>query len=389
MQMINRSKDMMFGNEDLEPLYTIKHFPIYMGVTDEDLQDDIYVDQEWCISKGSGMVQLSKLVPTEVLYKKSHNSSIGRVWQEHHELFAKFIHKHADKNGVLEIGGGNGILNRTYNKFYQTIPWTIIEPSSVEPLPECNAKYMRRFWKEPFDFNEVPVKYDTLIHSHTVEHQFDVNSFMKLCRTALHRGGGMIFSVPNMEEIVKKRYPYALNLEHTYLITEDYIDRLLQQYNFEIIEKQYFIDHSIFYSTRRNDDLPKDIKVSEDAGITKELYSKNKKMFFKYVDYYESVTARLNDVMASHTGSVYVFGAHINTQMLLRFGLNVECIKAVLDNDKLKQGHRLYGTELKVLSPCVLKDEEDPLVILIMGAYNAEIKQDIIDNINANTVIVE
>ena len=50
----------------------------------------------------------------------------------------------------------------------------------------------------------------------------------------------------------------------------------------------------------------------------------------------------------------YIFGAHIFTQYLIEFGLNNEFI-CVLDNDVKKQGQYLYGYDLIVNSPTILK----------------------------------
>ena len=61
----------------------------------------------------------------------------------------------------------------------------------------------------------------------------------------------------------------------------------------------------------------------------------------------------------------------------------------LLDNDTNKQTKRLYGTNLFVKSPTVLKDVERPIIILKAGVYNDEIKNDIIVNINPKTVFWE
>ena len=118
--MIQRDKDMYLGNRDLEHLYTMDRFPVYCGVTDASEIEDQYEDMEWMISKGSGMIQLGKLLPLDMLYSVSHNSSWGGIWKRHHEEFADFLHQYAGKGGILEIGGGNGILCSVYNEKFNT-----------------------------------------------------------------------------------------------------------------------------------------------------------------------------------------------------------------------------------------------------------------------------
>lgn len=197
----------------------------------------------------------------------------------------------------------------------------------------------------------------------------------------------MLFSMPNMKELLVRKYPYALNFEHTYFISEPYVEFILKKYSFEMISKEYFEDHSIFYCAKKTN-------VIEEASFSEfstmwNLYEENLKLFKEYVQYYQERVKNLNQKIFSSDEPVYVFGAHVNTQMLINFGLYVEKIKGILDNDILKQGHRLYGTRLNVMSPNVLRQESKPMVILIMGAYNQEIRADILGNINADTEFVE
>ena len=58
----------------------------------------------------------------------------------------------------------------------------------------------------------------------------------------------------------------------------------------------------------------------------------------------------------------------------------------ILDNDLNKHKKRLYGTNMIVDSPRKLKNVIEPIVILKAGIYNNEIKKDILENINPNTV---
>jgi hypothetical protein len=73
----------------------------------------------------------------------------------------------------------------------------------------------------------------------------------------------------------------------------------------------------------------------------------------------------LNGKIAQTTMPIYLFGAHIFSQYLIGFGLETTKIKNILDNGPAKQGKRLYGTKLMVVSPKVLKDIGKAAVILI------------------------
>ena len=385
VQMLPRTKDMFSGKQDLEPLYTFKNFPVYCGVADNTPPSDIFADMKWAISKGSGMVQLEELVPPELLYSKSHNASIGKTWERHHREFADFLYQYAGKDaGILEIGGGNGILNAFYNEKYAAKEWVIVDPTSVEVIKGCNARYVSAMWTKELDLQAEHIEFNTLVHSHLMEHQYDLQAFMELNASKLTNGQRMIFTVPDLKEWVRRKYANALFFEHTYLITEDYIDIILPQYGFKVLNKCHFGDgHSLFYATEKQN-MP-----SPKADINyHELYTLNRSLFIDAVSYYTETTRKANEFIEKADTGVCLFGAHIFSQFLINSGLCVEKIKGILDNDPLKQGKRLYGTNLTVFSPKVLQEEKDPWLILYAGAYTQEIKKDILENINESTHIL-
>lgn len=67
----------------------------------------------------------------KILYAKSHNAGIGKIWQRDNGRLSDFIKKHKGGRGILEIGGGNGILNSIYSKKYGEDPRKIIQPSEI------------------------------------------------------------------------------------------------------------------------------------------------------------------------------------------------------------------------------------------------------------------
>ena len=86
--------------------------------------------------------------------------------------------------------------------------------------------------------------------------------------------------------------------------------------------------------------------------------------------------------------NTFIFGAHIFTQYLIKFGLDEGLFANILDNDHRKIGNRLYGTDLTVRSPKILKDIENPVLVLKAAQYTEEIKKDILENINPNTKFI-
>ena len=377
-ELINRNYDMVYENNDLELLYTYKKFPVFMGCTNIPIDNDQFHDMNWYISKSSGTIQLNPLLPLNIVYQLSHYSgTIGKLWDEHHSKFAEFILKFSPEN-VLEIGGLHGTLAKKCKSFVD-IDWTIIDPNASSMLSEYNINAIKGF----FDENFVPDKnYKMIVHSHLLEHVYDINKFLKNIQNILKQSSGkMIFSIPNMEVMLKRNYTNCLNFEHTYYLSEDLTEYYLNKYNFKVIEKEYFKDdHSIFYYVESNKEIviPKNIN----------FYEKNKQLFLTYINANLEEIKKINNYISNHNGNIYLFGGHVFSQYIISYGLNTKNIKCILDNDINKQKHRLYGTDLIVESPKILKDDMNPLVILKAGVYNNEIKNDILNNINKNTVII-
>ena len=374
MKNIQRDNDVINGNKDLERLYKFEKFPVFMGCIKQPIERDISADMQWEISKGSGIIQLNPLLPLEILYPEEHGAGvIGNMWMEHHQQFAKFIQEQSPKS-VLEIGGGHGILSRECKR-ENTIDWTILEPNPL-PAEGVDATYIKGFFDDKFAFDG---EIDTIIHSHVFEHVYYPNEFINHISNFLEEGQKLIFSLPNMEEMLKRKYTNCINFEHTVFITEPYVDHLLSKHGFKQVAKQYFKDdHSIFYAYVKDSSI-------ETIELPGGLYKHNKKLYLDYVDYHKKLIIDLNEKIekVDVDQSIYLFGAHVFAQYLIEFGLDTSHIVCLLDNDINKQGKRLYGTDMMVESPKVLADVNNPIVILKAGVYNNEIKQDILDNINS------
>jgi 2-polyprenyl-3-methyl-5-hydroxy-6-metoxy-1,4-benzoquinol methylase len=377
MDYINRNTDVVFNNFDLEDLYTFRQFPVFMGCTEQDTSKDVLADMNWKISRESGMIQLNPLLPLDVVYNTEHGSgTVGKAWDEHHASFANFIYKFNPKN-ILEIGGLHGALAKNYLELNSNINWTMIEPNPIvdSSLP---IKVIKGFFDDTFTSDD---KFDTIVHSHVLEHIYNPDEFMSHKSSFMNNGDLLIFTIPNMEVMLENNYTNCINFEHTIYLTEPYVEYFLSKYNFELVEKQYFRkDHSIFYCAKKTN--------STQVNLPDGLYEKNKLVFQKYIDSHINDVAKINEITIHSNIPVYLFGAHVFSQYLISFGLDISKIECLLDNDPKKENKRLYGTSLISKSPKILKDIGKALVILRAGVYNEEIKNDILTNINSNIIFI-
>lgn len=369
---INRPTSILTGRENLQHLYTLKNFPVFMGCTLQDEDDDIVADMTWMICPETGIIQLQNLIPLEVLYQDQHNEGIGKVWEEHYETFAEFLKEYSPKY-VLEIGGAHGLIAKKYLATAPETAWTIIEPNPSVDV--AGVKIIKGWFNKDFSYEG---KVDTIVHSHVLEHTYDPKEYLRTIGEFLKPGDMQIFSFPNMIEQLTRKYTNCLNFEHTAFITEYFADSLLKLTGFEIVGKKYFKDHSIFYAAKKTN-VRQDLKIEN-------KYEEYKKLFNNFISYHEDMIRELNQKILSSDLSIYLFGAHIFSQYLIGFGLLKDKIVGILDNGPTKQGKRLYGTNLFVESPKTLKDKGPVNIILKAGIYNDEIKKDILENINSEAI---
>lgn len=365
MEYIVRNTSVLTGRENLEPLFTFKDFPVFMGCTEEmDQRTDIKADMSFAICRDTGIIQLDKLLPLDLVYQSQHNDGIGKVWLDHYKAFARFLEKFQPRH-ILEIGGANDVIARDFLSRNKEVDWTIVEPHPL--FKEGNGVRVIEKWFDETFFFEGPV--DTIVHSHVLEHTYAPAAFIQQISKFLKSGERHIFTFPNMIEMLSKKYTNCLNFEHTAFLAEPFVDALLVQNGFRIIEKEYYQDHSIFYATERVE------KPTDNPFSYPDKYQEYKKLFLDFIQYHEQLVARLNTEVRQHKGDVFLFGAHIFSQYLLEFGLDQRAIRCVLDNSEIKHKKRLYGSNLLVERPQIIKNSSQPCVILKIGAYRDEVIQ--------------
>lgn len=374
---IIRDRSLFTGLKNMEFLDVFKDFPIFMGcVGGASWKHDLVSDMEWGICPVTGLIQLQKLIPLDSVYLNQHNDGLGAAWENHYAAFAQFLNRYKPKN-IVEIGAAHDYIGKQYLDMNPQVTWTSVEPHPAR-IRDPRIRIIRQWVDEKFVIR-TPV--DAIVHFHVLEHIYDPASFIRHISSLLKKGDKHIFTFPNLFLFLKKKYTNGLNFEHTLFLTEYFTDYLLREAGFDIIKKQYYKDHSIFYATEKTDKKIKKIAL-------RNKYSEHKKLFIDFVEYHKALIKKLNKKTESFTGSLYVFGAHIFSQYLFHFGFATERIAGILDNSRFKQGKRLYGTPFKVYHPEILKGKNNVGVIIKAAHYQNEIIEQI-HAINPGVVIFE
>ncbi len=373
MKTITRNKCILCNN-NLELNYSFSKFPIFMGTTNESRETDVCKDLNFSTCIKCGHVQLSNLIPLEALYEKSHNMAVGKTWDRHHLEFYEFIKKYA-KGTLVEIGGGNLHLAK-YLENESTVDKIIIYDTNTYEDIEHNKIEMR---EEFFNVDTAP-KADMIIHSHLLEHLYNPIDELANMGKLLSNGAHMAIAVPLIDKMLEDNFTNAMNFEHTYMASYELIEEMLKAAGFTIIDNRKFSPYISFIVAK---------KTSATTTNTSRIYPNQLEILDNFIKYHLEEVKRIKENIWNYSReNTFIFGAHIFTQYLIKFGLDEGLFSNILDNDDRKIGNRLYGTDLIVKSPKILKDIENPMVVLKAAQYTEEIKKDILENINPNTKFI-
>jgi len=330
-------------------LHEFSKFPVSVCTQEGELKSTEELVYAYIAEDENGIISFLPYVRPEKIYLSQHNSSIGETWKNHNLNFAKFL-SNFEKNKIVDVGGGSGNIYNSFININDNVLWKIID---LNPpiIKSNNVEIIKGFYKP-----ELISKNDTVITSHFLEHLFDVKNFLielKKREPKFH-----IFTLPNFKLYAKNNYSATIMFEHPHYLAEDYLDNLLNNTGWKIVDKQYYKDHSIFYST-----IPDQTTI-----VNKKFDHKND--ILNFINYMKK---RVDEI--KHIKKFYVFGAHFTYYYLINMGIDENKIVAVVDNDPQKQNKRMYGTNTKIISTDQLP--KDALVFLEMGPYNQEIKSKI------------
>jgi len=370
-------KNVLTNEETMEDIFSLKEFPISMSCVPLDFKGYKYLDMVFQICKKTGIIQIKDYPSLNDMYIVPHNMSYGKIWDDLFELMSKKIDGIVNKSNILEIGGGSLLLASKILKNDDISSYVVYEKNSSKL--HTNDERISMIKEYFTDETEIDFSPDIIIHSHVLEHVCYPNDFISVIKKNMKINGYHCFIVPNLQETFKKKYANSLNFEHNVLISEPYINVMLHNNNFEIIDKEYYLDHSIIYITRyiKNDVFQ--IKFPN-------MYEEYRNLGLEFKSYYENIVDKLNKHIDEFDGDIYLFGGHIFSQYLIKFGLNTNKILNILDNSKEKENHKLYGFELVVKNPSIIEDKKNVAIIVKAATYQKEIEKQLYD-LNENVII--
>lgn len=187
----------------------------------------------------------------------------------------------------------------------------------------------------------------------------------------LNDNGRMICSVPIMENY---NIPlYGIFFEHTYFLDKNVMEYFANINKMKIEEQKIYKNHSYFYCITKSENIEK---------ITIPKFNFNKKLEIK-----DKIDI-INNFINNNNKTVYIASSSFVSQYMICNGINKNRISGILDNDIFKQGKQLYGLNLDILSPEILKEKENIIIIFFDMPYTNEMMRQFYD-INTNIIILK
>jgi 2-polyprenyl-3-methyl-5-hydroxy-6-metoxy-1,4-benzoquinol methylase len=138
-------------------------------------------------------------------------------------------------SSVLEIGSGFRSDTKKIIK-KRNLFWFGLEVN-INCINEIKKDGRNVYYGTIEDIERIDRKFDVILLSQSMEHQYDINIFFINCKKLLNEHGKIIFTTPNLDSRYRRRYadgwigwhvPY-----HVILLSEKAIDVLCEKYSFK------------------------------------------------------------------------------------------------------------------------------------------------------------
>lgn len=353
----------IFCNSKNIKIYFENDIKIPENITMINIPDNIncnFINYNVQICNDCRCIQNKYLTNIDNLYKNSHINPYGSTRKIMTEMFSNLILSNDNIKYIIEIGGGQGELSDILIKKYKN-KYSIIDPSYIGPIEN---RIIIKEYVENINFNNI--EGDTLIMSHVFEHFYDPLTIIKMIHNNKNINNVYICH-PNFNKYVLEQTYNILTCEHTFYIENEFLIKLFEYYNFELLNTQTVTNYAILFEFRRNDN--EQIKKIFPININTEIY---------FNDYQNKMLKRikyLNDIIDNTDKIIYIWPCSVHSITLFNFGLNYKKIKALLDNSESKINKYIYGYNIICLSYNeILHNNEDKYIILSGGCFNNELE---------------
>ncbi len=230
--------------------------------------------------------------------------------------------------------------------------------------------------KTSFKIKKKYQKFDIITANHVCAHVEDLNDFFRGVKNLLKDDGIFIFEVSYRGSVLKKNTFDTIYHEHLDYHALFPISKFIKKFNFKLFD--FEINEAQGGSLRVY--VSKNLRIRNQKKINNQLIKEKKIYKLFNINTYKVFKEKINKckvqlqkILKNFDEKKYNiagYGAAAKTTTLLNyFNLNKnKTIKFIFDDNKLKQGLYLPGTQIKILDPKYLSRRN--LDVLIIFAWN-------------------
>lgn len=274
---------------------------------------------------------------------------------------------------ILEIGCNDGDFLRALREKGFTNLFGI-EPAkdAFAGLEKRGFKCIRGYFNEEMARTLLIAqgKFHLIVVRQVLEHIGDLNSFLKGVRSLLFPGGYVLIEVPDFNFSIKNRDYSAIWEEHVNYFCRNTLRRILSRHKIDVLNEETanFSGQALVVIGRLGEEpvpLKEMSPVDHEERAGMNIYRKS----------WDPFRRKLREFLDSHKRSgkkIAVYGAGNRACAVINFVGIKDYLDFIVDDQKEKQGKRMPGSQLPILSPEAIEKKSIDLCLLAVNAENED-----------------
>tara|TARA_Y100000592_G_scaffold37988_1_gene60132 strand:+ start:4289 stop:5512 length:1224 start_codon:yes stop_codon:yes gene_type:complete len=327
----------------------------------------------------SKLTSLSKTVNPKILYSNYlYKSGISQPYIEHCKNIYTYCHNKlnlSNQNYILDIGGNDGTLLKTFLKLNQDLNVLNIDMSSnlvkeciKKGIPALNKKWGLKTAKS------IHTKFKLITTTNCFQHTKNINDFVKGIKYSLDREGLWCLEFPYWKNSLLTNQFDQIYHEHAYYYLVSPLKILFEKHNLQIIDITNHSIHGgslrILISHKNQFSISSSVNVfikDEKKTLNEEYYKKWAYNIKQHINNSKKLLLKLkkeNKTIvgfgAAAKGCVYLNSAKIDHNIL-------DC---VIDDTDLKQKKYIPGTGIPIVSRNYLKNNKVDYILILAHNFS-------------------
>ena len=338
---------------------------------------------EVMLCQACGLAQLKDLIDPAELFSDYvyFSSNSDAMLASAKKLVDRIIPTLPDDAFVIEVASNDGYLLKNYvNAGINVLG---VDPASniASFANEHGVPTLCDFFSEnlAIELAQSGKKADIIHANNVMAHVPNINSFIKGLKILLKENGKAVIEVPYFLELVKKIEFDTIYHEHVYYFSVSALQKAFERHGLEIsdIEKlslhggslRLFVTHA--GQGDANSVVQTMIQEEDRFGLHK---SETYILFMQRLAGLKQDVINVLSQLKSEGAKIAAYGASAKgTTLLNYFGIGADCIDFVVDRSFAKQGKFTPGTQLEILPPSKLIEENVTHALLLTWNFADEI----------------